>query len=56
MIVLLPLEKIATFFKQHDHSMIETRRLKNAIFFETSLSFVLSRKIATFTITKSSEH
>ena len=31
---------------EKDHSMIETRRLKNiAIFFQTILSFVLSRKI-----------
>ena len=29
-----------------DHSMIETRRLKNvAIFFQTILNFVLARKI-----------
>ena len=28
-----------------DHSMIESRRLKNVIFLQTVLSFVLSRKI-----------
>ena len=31
---------------EKDHSMIETRRLKNVVvFFQTILSFVLSRKI-----------
>ena len=30
---------------EKDHSMIETRRLKNVIFVQTILSFVLSRKI-----------
>ena len=33
------------FFKLKDHSMIETRRLKNVvIFIQTILSFVLSRQ------------
>ena len=30
---------------EKDGSIIETRRLKNVIFFQTILSFVLSRKI-----------
>ena len=30
---------------EKDHSMIESRRLKNVIFLQTVLSFVLSRKI-----------
>ena len=29
---------------EKDHSMIETRRLKNVVFFQTILSLVLSRK------------
>ena len=33
--------------KEKDHSMIETRGLKNVIFIQTILSFVLSRKIIT---------
>ena len=34
--------------KQPDHSMIETRHLKNVVIFvQTILSFVLSRKIST---------
>ena len=34
---------------EKDHSMIETHRLKNVvIFFQTILSFVLSRKIIFF--------
>ena len=31
--------------QEKDHIMIETRRLKNAIFIQTILSFALSRKI-----------
>ena len=30
---------------EKDHSMIETRRLKNSVFFQTIISFVVSRKI-----------
>ena len=30
---------------EKDRSMIETRRLKNVIFFQAVISFVLSRKI-----------
>ena len=30
---------------EKDHSMIEARRLENVTFFQTVLSFVLSRKI-----------
>ena len=39
--------KITTSFAEFekDHSMIETRRLKNVILIQTILSFVLSRKM-----------
>ena len=46
--IIIVWKKITKSFKQleKDHSMIETRRLKNVIIFsQTILSFVLSRKI-----------
>ena len=39
---------ITNFLTEKDHSMIETRRLKNLIFFPTNLSFGLPTRITVF--------